>query len=48
MSPQPRAESENPLDVVKDAPATKETPKAKTPPTSNKSEDDDPFQVIKE
>jgi hypothetical protein len=45
-SPQPRAESENPFVVVEDAPTTKEPPKGKTPPATDKAGDEDPFQVI--
>jgi hypothetical protein len=44
--PQPRAETENPSVVAEDAPASKESPKGKTPPATDKADDEDPFQVI--
>ena len=47
-SAQTQTESENPFEVVEDVPATKTTPKDKAPPTPNKSDDGDPFQVIKD
>jgi hypothetical protein len=45
-SPQPQAEDENPFVVVEDAPASKGSPKRKTPPAADKAGDEDPFQVI--
>jgi hypothetical protein len=44
--PQPRAETENPFVVVEDAPVSKGSPKGKTPPATDKADDEDPFQVI--
>jgi len=42
----PQTESANPFVVVEESPPSTEQPKNKTPPTSNKTEDEDPFKVI--
>ena len=47
-STQPQTESANPFVVVEESPPSTEQPKNKTPPTSNNTDDEDPFQVIKD